>query len=27
MLASPVTGYTVGTNLVCDGGMTVRTQY
>jgi hypothetical protein len=26
-LASPVTGYTVGTNLVCDGGMTVRTQY
>jgi 3-oxoacyl-[acyl-carrier protein] reductase len=27
MLASPVTGYTVGTNVVCDGGMTVRTQY
>jgi len=27
MLASPVTGYTVGTNVVCDGGMPVRTQY
>lgn len=27
MLASPVTGYCVGTNVVCDGGMTVRTQY
>ena len=26
-LASPVTGYCVGTNVVCDGGMTVRTQY
>lgn len=27
MLASPVLGYCVGTNVVCDGGMTVRTQY
>jgi len=26
-LASPVMGYCVGTNVVCDGGMTVRTQY
>ncbi len=26
-LASPVTGDCVGTNVVCDGGMTVRTQY
>jgi len=26
-LASPAMGYTVGTNVVCDGGMTVRTQY
>ena len=26
-LASPVFGYCVGTNVVCDGGMTVRTQY
>lgn len=26
-LASPAMGYCVGTNVVCDGGMTVRTQY
>jgi len=26
-LASPALGYCVGTNVVCDGGMTVRTQY
>jgi 3-oxoacyl-[acyl-carrier protein] reductase len=26
-LASPVMGYCVGTNVVCDGGMTVRTQF
>ena len=26
-LASPAFGYCVGTNVVCDGGMTVRTQY
>jgi 3-oxoacyl-[acyl-carrier protein] reductase len=26
-LASPVSGYCVATNVVCDGGMTVRTQY
>jgi 3-oxoacyl-[acyl-carrier protein] reductase len=26
-LASPAFGYCIGTNVVCDGGMTVRTQY
>lgn len=26
-LASPALGFCVGTNVVCDGGMTVRTQY
>ena len=26
-LASPAFGYCVGTNVVCDGGMTVRTQF
>jgi 3-oxoacyl-[acyl-carrier protein] reductase len=26
-LASPASGFCVGTNIVCDGGMTVRTQY
>ena len=26
-LASPAMGYCVGTNVVCDGGMTVRTQF
>ena len=26
-LASPASGFCVGTNIVCDGGMTVRTQF